>query len=69
MGDEVVPEMQGEVGVADTEAGGEAILVGLDGVFCGVGAMKVWGNELEPSLESRRKVFRPPGHSLSSILY
>ena len=46
MGDEAVPEMQGEVGFAATEAGDEVILVGLDGVFIGVGAMKVWGNEL-----------------------
>ena len=46
--DEAVPEMQGEVGVADTEAGNEVILVGLDCAFCRVGAMKVWGNELEP---------------------
>ena len=57
MGDEVVPEMQGGVGVADTEAGGEAILVGLDGVFCGVGAMKVWGNELEPYAGIAQKIF------------
>ena len=47
MGDEAVPEMQGEVGVAATESGDELILVGLDGAFCGVGVMKVWGNELE----------------------
>ena len=46
MGDEAVPEMQGEVGVAATEAGDEVIFVGLDGAFIGVGAMKVWGNEL-----------------------
>ena len=48
MGDEVVPEMQGEVGVADTEAGNEVILVGLDCAFYVVGASKVWGNVLEP---------------------
>ena len=47
MGDEAVPEMQGEVGVAATEAGDEVIFVGLDGAFCGVGALKVWRNELE----------------------
>ena len=47
MWDEAVPEMQGEVGVAATEAGDEVILVSLDCAFCGVGAMKVWGNELE----------------------
>ena len=41
MGDEAVPEMQGGVGVADTEAGDEVILVGLDCAFCCVGAMKV----------------------------
>ena len=48
MGDEAVPDMQREVGVAATEAGDEVILVGLDGAFCGVGVMKVWGDELEP---------------------
>ena len=46
MWDEAVPEMQGGVGVAATEAGDEVILVSLDCAFCGVGAMKVWGNEL-----------------------
>ena len=39
--------MQGGVGVAATEAGDDVIFVGLDGAFCGVGAMKVWRNELE----------------------
>ena len=47
MGDEAVPEMQGEVGVATTEDGNEVILVGLDGAFGGVGAMKVQRNKLE----------------------
>ena len=47
MGDEAVSEIQGGVGVATTEAGGEVILVGLDGTFGGVGAMKVRRNELE----------------------
>ena len=46
MRDEAFPEMQGGVGVAATEARYEVILVGLDGTFCGVGAMKVWENEL-----------------------
>ena len=36
MGDEAVPDMQGGVGVAATEAGDEVILVGLDGAFCGL---------------------------------
>ena len=47
MEDEAVPEMQGEVGVAATEAGNEVILISLDCTFCGVGTMKVWGHELE----------------------
>ena len=47
MRDEAVPEMQGGVGVATTEAGDEVILVGLDGAFRGVGAMHVRRNELE----------------------
>ena len=61
MGDEAVPEMQGEVGVAATEAGDEVILVGLDGAFCGVGAMKVWGNELEPYAGITQKLFQASG--------
>ena len=47
MEDEAVPEMQGEFGVAATEAGNEVILVGLHGAFCGVGAMHVCRNKLE----------------------
>ena len=61
MGDEAVPDMQGEVGVAVTEAGDEVILVGLDGAFCGVGAMKVWGNELEPYAGIAQKKFQAAG--------
>ena len=57
MGDEAYPDMQGEVGVAATEAGDEAILVDLDGAFCGVGAMKVWGDELEPYARIAQKSF------------
>ena len=47
MWDEAVQEMQGEIGVAAAETGDEAVLVSLDCMFCGVGAMKVWGNKLE----------------------
>ena len=47
MWDEAVPEMQGGVGVASAQAGDEVILVSLYCTLCGVGAMKVWGNELE----------------------
>ena len=61
MGDEAVPEMKGEVGVAATEAGDELILVSLDCVFCGVGAMKVWGNELELDAGIVQKRFEAPG--------
>ena len=39
MGDEAVPEMQGGVGFATTEASDEVILVGLDGAFGGVSAV------------------------------
>ena len=38
--------MHGEVGVTATEAGYEVILVGLDGAFCGVGVMKVCGEQV-----------------------
>ena len=61
MGDEAVPEMQGEVGVAATEAGNEVILVGLDCKLCGVGVMKVWGNKLEPYAEISQKRFEAAG--------
>ena len=57
MGDEAVPDMQGEVGVAATEAGYEVILVGLDGAFCGVGATEVWRNELELYAGIAQKLF------------
>ena len=57
MGDEAVPEMQGEVGVATTEAGDEVILVFVDGAFVGVGAMKVRRNELELDAGIEQKLF------------
>ena len=57
MGNEAVTEMQGEVGFAATEAGNEVILVCLDCAFCGVGAMKVWENELEPYAVIAQKCF------------
>ena len=57
MGDEAVPEMQVEVGVSATESGDELILVGLDSAFCGVGAMKVQKNELEPYAGFAHKIF------------
>ena len=53
--------MQGEVGVAATEAGDEVILIGLDGAFCGVGAMKVRGDELEPYAGIAQKLFQAAG--------
>ena len=61
MGDGAVPEMQGEVGVEDTEEGDEVILVSLDSAFCGVGVMKVWRNELEPYAEIPQKGFEAAG--------
>ena len=57
MWDEVVPEMQGEVGVTAAKAGNEVILVSLDCTFCGVGAMKVWGKELELETGIAQKSF------------
>ena len=57
MWDEAVPEMQGEVGVAATEAGNEVILVGLDGALYGVGKMKVWRNKLERYAGIEQKLF------------
>ena len=57
MGDEAVPEVQREIGVAATEAGDEVILVGLDGAFYGVGAMKVLRNKLELYAGISQKLF------------
>ena len=44
MVDKAVPKMQVIVGVAATESSNKVILVGLDGAFGGVGAMKVRRN-------------------------
>ena len=57
MRDEVVPEIQGEVGFATTEADNEMIFVGLDGAFGGVGPMKVRRNELELDAGITQKLF------------
>ena len=46
MRNEAVPDMQGEVRVATTEAVNKVILVGLDGAFGGVCVMQVRRNEL-----------------------
>ena len=61
MGDEAVPETQGEVGVAANEAGDEVILVSLDYAFYSVGAMKVWGNKLETYAGIAQKSFEASG--------
>ena len=68
MGDEAVLVMQGEVGVASTEAGDEVILVVLDGVFGCVGAMKVLRNELELDAEISQKLFEAGGAFIVEIL-
>ena len=49
--------MQGDVGVAATEASDEVVLVVLNGAFCGVGEMKVWMNELELYSGIAQKLF------------
>ena len=38
---------KGKLGLQLLRPDNELILIGLDGAFCGVGAMKVWRNELE----------------------
>ena len=53
--------MQWKVGVAATKARNEVILVGLDFAFCGVGAIKVWGNKLEPYAGIAQKSFEAAG--------
>ena len=57
MMNEAVPEMQGKVRVATSEAGNEVILVGLDGAFGGVCAMQVRRNELENDTGIAQKLF------------
>ena len=57
MGYEAVPEMQGVVGVATTEDGKEVILVCLDGLFGGIGAIKVQRNKLELDTGIAQKLF------------
>ena len=49
------------IGFASTEAGDEGIFLGLDGTFSGVGAMKVWGNELETYAGIVQKLFQAAG--------
>ena len=61
MWDEVFPEMQGEVGVAAAQAGDEMRIVSLDCTFCGIGAVKVWGNELELDTGFLQKSFEAAG--------
>ena len=58
---EAVPDIQGEVGVAAAQTGDEVILLSLDCTFCGVGAMKVWGNNLELDTEIAQKRFEATG--------
>ena len=61
MRDEAVPEMQVGFGVASTEAGDELVLLGLDCALCGVGAVKVWGHELESYAGIAQKRFEAAG--------
>ena len=58
---ESVPEMQGEVEVVAAQAVDEVILVSLACKFCGVGVMKVWGNELKIDTEIAQKRFESAG--------
>ena len=44
-----------------SEASDEVNLVGLDGTLCGVGAMKVWRNELELNAGIAQKLFYAAG--------
>ena len=41
MGEEAAPEMQGEIGVAPTEACEEVALTGVNGLLCLIGAVVV----------------------------
>ena len=53
--------MQWEVEVTAVYAGDEVILVSLDCTFCGVGLVKVWGNELELDTGFAQKRFEASG--------
>ena len=61
MGDDAVPDMQGEVGVAAAQDNDAVILVIFDCTFYGVGAMKVWGNQLELDTGIAQKRFEAAG--------
>ena len=47
MGEEAAPEMQGEIGVAPTEACEEVALTGVNGLLCLIGAVVVGRAYLE----------------------
>ena len=61
MWDDAVLEVQGEVGVTAAQDGDEVIFVCLDCTFCGFGAVKVWGNELELDTVFAQKRFEAAG--------
>ena len=61
MSDEAVPDMQREVWVTAAQAGNEVILVSLDFLFYVVGAMQVWGHELELDTSLAYKRFESAG--------
>ena len=61
MWDEAVPDMQGEVRVAAAQARYEVIFVILDCTHFSVGAVKVWGNELELDTGFAQKRFQAAG--------
>ena len=61
MVDEAVPEMQGGVGIAAAKSSNEVILLSLYCTFCGVDAVKVWGNELELETGFAQKHFEAAG--------
>ena len=47
MGDQAIPEVKGKRRITTSESGNKMILVGLDGPFGCVGAMKMGGHKLE----------------------
>ena len=57
LGEEFVPEGEGEVGVGAAEAGDKVVFEGADGAFGGVVAVDVWRSQLEVDVFRCREVF------------
>ncbi len=50
LGGKLVPKLDGKVHIGGAESTNESILESLDGLFCTIGAVIAWFNELEATL-------------------